>query len=69
MLLERVWGDDFGQCSHYLRLYIGYLRQKIEDDPKKPRHLLTEWGIGYRLVPDMPSANGRSTIRARAIPA
>jgi len=69
MLLERVWGDDFGQCSHYLRLYVGYLRQKIEDNPKKPRHLLTEWGIGYRLVPDVPSVERRIPRRARALPA
>lgn len=51
-LLERVWGEDFGRCAHYLRLYIGYLRQKLEDDPKKPRLLITEWGVGYRLVAD-----------------
>ena len=69
MLLERVWGEDFGQCSHYLRLYVGYLRQKIEDDPKKPRHLLTEWGIGYRLVSDVRSVERRSTRTARAVPA
>ena len=52
MLLERVWGKDFVYCAHYLRLYIGYLRQKLEDDPKSPRLLLTEWGVGYRLVAD-----------------
>lgn len=52
MLLERVWGEEFRSCLHYLRLYIGYLRQKIEDDPKRPRILLTDWGIGYRLVAD-----------------
>lgn len=69
MLLERVWGEDFGQCSHYLRLYVGYLRQKIEDDPKKPRHLLTEWGIGYRLVSDVPSPARRSVRNALALSA
>src|SRR5437867_2617113 len=51
-LLERVWGDDFAQCAHYLRLYIGYLRQKLEDNPRKPRLLITEWGVGYRLIAD-----------------
>lgn len=57
MLLERVWGREFRSCSHYLRLYIGYLRQKIEDNPKHPRFLLTDWGVGYRLVSDeQPSA-------------
>lgn len=50
MLLDRVWGEDFLDCSHYLRLYIGYLRQKLEDDPRRPQILLTEWGHGYRLV-------------------
>lgn len=49
-LLERVWGEEFRDCAHYLRLYMGYLRQKLEDDPKRPRMLLTEWGYGYRLV-------------------
>ncbi len=37
-------------CSHYLRLYVGYLRQKLEENPRRPRMLLTEWGYGYRLV-------------------
>ena len=49
-LLLRVWGEDFASCSHYLRLYIGYLRQKLEDDPSKPRLLINEWGYGYRLT-------------------
>ncbi|WP_369793185.1 winged helix-turn-helix domain-containing protein [Pseudogulbenkiania sp. MAI-1] len=34
---------------HYLRIYMGHLRQKLEDDPSQPRHLLTELGVGYRL--------------------
>jgi two-component system KDP operon response regulator KdpE len=50
MLLDSVWGPDFRDCAHYLRLYVGYLRQKLEDDPKRPRILATEWGYGYRLV-------------------
>ena len=50
MLLQRVWGEDYRHCAHYLRLYIGYLRQKLEDDPHSPRLLLTEWGVGYRLA-------------------
>jgi len=49
MLLERVWGDEFASCTHYLSLYMGYLRQKLEDDPKHPRLLVTHWGVGYRL--------------------
>ena len=50
MLLLRVWGEDYKHCAHYLRLYVGYLRQKLEDDPRNPRLILTEWGTGYRLV-------------------
>jgi two-component system KDP operon response regulator KdpE len=69
MLLERVWGEEFRQCSHYLRLYVGYIRQKIEDDPKRPRFLLTEWGVGYRLVPDQPAPLVPSIRRANAVPA
>jgi two-component system KDP operon response regulator KdpE len=49
-LLERVWGEDFKDCAHYLRLYMGYLRNKLEDNPRRPKMLLTEWGYGYRLV-------------------
>ncbi len=49
-LLERVWGEDFRDCSHYLRLYMGYLRNKLEDNPRRPKVLMTEWGYGYRLV-------------------
>lgn len=50
LLLERVWGPDFLDCRHYLRLYVAYLRQKLEDDPQRPQLLVTEWGVGYRLV-------------------
>lgn len=66
MLLQEVWGEEFRQCAHYLRLYVGYLRQKIEDDPKTPRILLTEWGVGYQLVPDRSPAAAPSATRARA---
>jgi two-component system KDP operon response regulator KdpE len=57
MLLEQVWGRDFEDCAHYLRLYIGYLRQKIEAHPNRPQYLLTDWGSGYRLM--APRAKGR----------
>lgn len=50
LLLQTVWGPDFEDCSHYLRLYIGYLRQKLEEDPRRPKAILTEWGYGYRLA-------------------
>ena len=48
-LLSTVWGPEYRDDVEYLRVYIRYLRQKIEDDPAKPRHILTEAGIGYRL--------------------
>jgi two-component system KDP operon response regulator KdpE len=49
-LLTDVWGADFSEHTHYLRLYMGQLRAKIERDPAEPRHLLTEAGVGYRLA-------------------
>jgi two-component system KDP operon response regulator KdpE len=49
-LLTDVWGAEFTEHTHYLRLYMGQLRAKIEIDPAEPRHLLTETGIGYRLA-------------------
>lgn len=50
MLLSRVWGEAFDSCTHYLSLYMGYLRTKLEDNPRKPTLFLTEWGHGYRMV-------------------
>ena len=49
-LLSDVWGPEFIGHTHYLRLYMGQLRAKIEQDPAEPRHLLTETGVGYRLA-------------------
>jgi two-component system KDP operon response regulator KdpE len=49
-LLADVWGSEFTEHTHYLRLYMGQLRAKIEEDPAEPRHLLTETGVGYRLA-------------------
>jgi two-component system KDP operon response regulator KdpE len=48
-LLSKVWGSEYRDESHYLRLYITYLRQKIEKDPAHPQYILTERGIGYRF--------------------
>ena len=48
-LLSQVWGPNAVEHSHYLRIYMGHLRQKLESDPARPRHLLTEAGVGYRL--------------------
>ena len=49
-LLADVWGAEYTEHTHYLRLYMGQLRAKIERDPAEPRHLLTETGVGYRLA-------------------
>ena len=49
-LLREVWGPSHADQSHYLRIYMGHLRQKLESDPAQPQHLLTETAVGYRLV-------------------
>ena len=49
-LLTEVWGPTHASDTHYLRIYMKQLRDKLETDPLRPRHLLTETGIGYRLV-------------------
>jgi two-component system KDP operon response regulator KdpE len=48
-LLITVWGPAQTEQNHYLRIYMGHLRQKLEVDPAQPRHLLTETAVGYRL--------------------
>jgi two-component system KDP operon response regulator KdpE len=48
-LLATVWGPEYSDCRHYLRLYIKYLREKLEKDPSSPSMILNEWGVGYRL--------------------
>ena len=50
MLLQQVWGGEYGSEAHYLHVYVARLRKKLEDDPQQPRYLLTEPGIGYRLL-------------------
>ena len=50
-LLSHVWGANYVEHSHYLRIYMGHLRQKLEADPARPKHLLTETGVGYRFMP------------------
>lgn len=49
-LLREVWGPSHSESSHYLRIYMGHLRQKLENDPAQPRFLLTETAVGYRLL-------------------
>jgi two-component system KDP operon response regulator KdpE len=51
-LLREVWGPSHVEHTHYLRVYMKQLREKLEPDPVRPRHLLTETGVGYRLVVD-----------------
>jgi two-component system KDP operon response regulator KdpE len=50
MLLQRVWGPEYGGEAEYLRVYINRLRQKLETDPARPQWILTEQGVGYRFV-------------------
>ena len=50
MLLREVWGPSHVEHSHYLRIYMAHLRAKLESDPARPRHLVTETGVGYRFV-------------------
>jgi DNA-binding response OmpR family regulator len=49
VLLQQVWGDEYIGETQYLKLYIRYLRQKIERDASNPEYILTEWGVGYRF--------------------
>jgi two-component system KDP operon response regulator KdpE len=49
-LLRRVWGPAYGEETHYLRVHVAHIRAKLEPDPSRPRYLLTEPGVGYRLV-------------------
>ena len=65
-LLERVWGPEYIGNTEYLKLYIWRLRQKIEDDPKAPKYLITEHGIGHRLV--LPGARPRPAAGAPTTP-
>ena len=49
-LLTRVWGPEYREQEHYVRLYVSYLRAKIEPDPAHPKYILTEKGLGYRFA-------------------
>ena len=50
-LLQEVWGPEYQNETNYLRQYLAQLRRKLEDDPARPRHLITEPGMGYRYRP------------------
>jgi two-component system KDP operon response regulator KdpE len=49
-ILKEVWGPNYVEHTHYLRVYIAHLREKLEADPANPRLIVTESGVGYRLV-------------------
>jgi len=49
-LLTKVWGYEYRDEPHYVRLYVNYLRQKLEENPSEPKYILTERGVGYRFV-------------------
>jgi two-component system, OmpR family, KDP operon response regulator KdpE len=49
-ILREVWGPNYVEHDHYVRVHMGHLRQKLEDDPAQPRHLVTETAVGYRLL-------------------
>ena len=48
-LLRDVWGPTYSESNHYLRVFVGHLRRKLENDPTRPQHILTETGVGYRF--------------------
>lgn len=52
-LLREIWGPSYIESSHYLRVYVGHLRQKLEADPTQPKFILTETGVGYRFQPSV----------------
>ena len=57
-LLAKVWGYEYRDEAHYVRLYVNYLREKIEEDPSNPKYILTERGVGYRFVDYKTLAKG-----------
>jgi two-component system, OmpR family, KDP operon response regulator KdpE len=59
-ILREVWGRAYSDESHYLHVYVSQLRRKIEPDPARPRYILTEPGVGYRLVDPLRESLGRS---------
>jgi len=61
-ILKAVWGPTHAEDSHYVRVYMGHLRKKLESDPTQPKHLLTETSIGYRFMPES-GAQGNAISR------
>lgn len=60
-LLAKVWGYEYRDETHYLRLYINYLRKKIEPDPATPKYILTERGVGYRFMDYRKASSAETT--------
>ncbi len=67
-LLSTVWGDQYVNDTHYLRVYVGYLRAKFEDQPAQPQYILNDWGVGYRLarLPIVDSGGSREPLAVNA---
>ncbi|MCS6871966.1 MAG: response regulator transcription factor [Anaerolineae bacterium] len=59
-ILAKVWGYEYRDETHYVRLYVNYLREKIEEDPAHPKYILTERGVGYRFVDFKRELQGQS---------
>ena len=51
-LLQAVWGPEYGEETEYLRTFVKQIRRKLEEDPSRPKHIITEPGVGYRLIPN-----------------
>ncbi len=66
-LMSRVWGEEYVDSRNYLRLYIRYLREKLEADSANPRLIVSEWGVGYRL--ELPTAVPSRSARPALGPA
>jgi DNA-binding response OmpR family regulator len=67
-LMTHVWGTECASATHYLRLYIRYLREKIEDDPRRPARILNVWGVGYRLALGAATAAFGPAVAEAALP-
>jgi len=67
MLLSKVWGYEYRDDTQLLRLYVTYLRQKIEPDPSHPRYIFNERGVGYRFV-DFRKPSGTAPQEAASKP-
>jgi two-component system KDP operon response regulator KdpE len=65
-ILKEVWGPAYGDQTHYLRVYIAHLREKIEENAGRPELLITEPGVGYRLIPQGPETPRRAAENSQS---